>query len=856
MKLHWKLVQILLMIGFVAAQENVTLEISDVAFNDIKYAGFYLDSRKTIKIRARGAGFPSHKVRFRSRFDDPGAMFIRTWIIDASSRRPVWELTVDNTEDCDGPEFMRCFNDEIELQGGRYEVYMAAQMPPKFESRHGEFISLKDILRRMLKDDEEDENLYADACRIKIRGLDEVYSAVEVRQFREERRRDAIVSLDGLRDDEHVKESFQLSRPLEVQIYAVGEALDDGEFDYGGITDESTGRKIWEMHDDDSQHAGGALKNRVWRKKLSLDPGRYTVFFNTDDSHSNRGWNANPPFDPNGWGIFVYSRDESFDPKAIKPYVPPERVPLVQISRVGNHANIRKAIEVSKPVWIRVEALGEGSFGEMHDYGWIEDLSSGRRVWEMNYEDTDNGGGASKNRFAETVLRLKKGEYLIRFISDDSHSYNDWNATKPRHAERWGITLFPRDPEDNNDAIKEVEVKRRKPFLALTEVGNDEFIRQDFRIKRAIDVQVEAMGEGTDGTMYDFGWIENADTRKKVWLMEYHDTEHAGGGGKNRIASDIVRLKRGKYTLCYQSDDSHSYNSWNTAQPGDPHKWGISLYAINNKPVLFEKVDEEADTHSDPVLAITRVGDDAYYEKHFKVKQAIKLRVLAMGEGTNGDMFDYGWIEDQRSGQTVWKMKYDQTLPAGGGGKNRLVDTKITLKPGLYVMAYRSDDSHSYQAWNVSAPKNPSLWGITLFVEPNDQQRRRVVELDQADRDQQVLCQLVDVRDDEHVRKTFELDKTKQVRVYAIGEGGWDEMYDYGWIEDSETKEVVWIMQYDETRWGGGARKNRVAEKRLRLSRGEYMLHFITDDSHSPEKWNAAAPNDRENYGITLYLNE
>ena len=855
MKLHWKLVQILLLVGFAVAQENVTLEISDVPLNDIKYAGFYLDSRKTIKIRARGAGFPSHKVRFRSRFDDPGAMFIRAWIIEASSRRPVWELTVDNTEDCEGPEFLRCFDNDIELQSGRYEVYLAAQMPPKFQSRHGEFPSLTEMLRRLLKNEEDDDDLYSAACNIRIKGLDEVYSAVEVRHYRKKRHQAAIVALDDLRDDEQVEESFQLSKPLDVDVYAVGEALDDGEYDYGGIIDESTGRKIWEMHDDDSQHAGGALKNRVWRKKLSLDPGNYTVFFITDDSHSSSGWNANPPFDPNGWGIYLSSREDSFDPDIVKPYVPPERVPIVGITEVGNHANFRKAIEVSKPTWVRIEALGEGSFGEMHDYGWIEDVSSGRKVWEMNYDETRHAGGASKNRLIETVLRLNKGQYLLRYISDDSHAYNEWNASKPREPERWGISIFPRDPDDDNTTIKTVKLKQRKAFLALTEVGDGEFIRQEFRVKRAIDVRVEAMGEGADGSMYDFGWIEDSDSHKKVWKMEYHDTEHAGGGHKNRIVSDVIRLKRGNYTLCYQSDDSHSFNAWNTAQPGDPHKWGISLYAINNKPVLFEKLDDKPDSHSEPVISIARVGDDAYVEKFVKVKQSTKVRIVAIGEGRDGEMYDYGWIENQRTGDKVWEMKYEKTSPAGGNLKNRMVDTKITLKPGTYIMAYRSDDSHSFGAWNVSPPKNAREWGITLYAQPG-KERRRLIEVERSDNDQKVICQLVDVRDDEHARKTFELDKARKVRVYAIGEGSWDGMYDYGWIEDSETREVVWIMQYDETRWGGGARKNRLAEQRLSLARGTYLLHYITDDSHSSEKWNAAAPNDPDNYGITLYLNE
>ena len=32
---------------------------------------------------------------------------------------------------------------------------------------------------------------------------------------------------------------------------------------------------------------------------------------------------------------------------------------------------------------MRIFAIGEGQAGEMFDYGWIEDVDKGSRVWEM-----------------------------------------------------------------------------------------------------------------------------------------------------------------------------------------------------------------------------------------------------------------------------------------------------------------------------------------------------------------------------------------------------------------------------------------------------------------------------------------
>jgi hypothetical protein len=36
---------------------------------------------------------------------------------------------------------------------------------------------------------------------------------------------------------------------------------------------------------------------------------------------------------------------------------------------------------------------------------------------------------------------LPAGEYILRFESDDSHSYGDWNADPPDDPEAWGVTV-------------------------------------------------------------------------------------------------------------------------------------------------------------------------------------------------------------------------------------------------------------------------------------------------------------------------------------------------------------------------------------------------------------------------------
>jgi hypothetical protein len=78
-------------------------------------------------------------------------------------------------------------------------------------------------------------------------------------------------------------------------------------------------------------------------------------------------------------------------------------------------------------------------------------------------------------------------------------------------------------------------------------------------------------------------------------------------------------------------------------------------------------------------------------------------------------------------------------------------------------------------------------------------------------------------------------------------------MNDYAWITDAETRRVVWEMKYEHTDHAGGAEKNRMVNGTLELPRGDYILHYETDDSHSFNDWNAAPPTDPFSYGVTVY---
>ena len=49
---------------------------------------------------------------------------------------------------------------------------------------------------------------------------------------------------------------------------------------------------------------------------------------------------------------------------------------------------------------------------------------------------------SDKNRVFDGVITLPAGNYVLRYRSDGTHSYNDWNTDPPDDPESWGIAVF------------------------------------------------------------------------------------------------------------------------------------------------------------------------------------------------------------------------------------------------------------------------------------------------------------------------------------------------------------------------------------------------------------------------------
>jgi hypothetical protein len=557
-----------------------------------------------------------------------------------------------------------------------------------------------------------------------------------------------LAEIDNLDSREHAVDGFLLASRQTVQIDAVGAGPQDRQ----GWTSEDnkdrdmwranawilnadTRELVWDLESADSDGSGNDL--RRFEGSVTLGAGLYEVHYATypfnslsytvkngvsglisrvfNDSDRDRGerWDDDAHRD---YRIAVRGdgdRATRGDVRAAARALDEAAVVALHPYRSGSE---RFGFELTETTDLDLLAIGELNRDGQYDYGWILDAESGDRVWEMDYYRSDPAGGGSKNRVVQEELRLPAGRYVAYFAADGSHDPEEWNTMPPFDPGFWGLTIWVRD-QSARASVRGFEyepVPSDLTFVSLTDVGDDELVSEGFSLSSPMDVRIFAIGEGTRSDMADYAWIVDANTRRRVWSMDYKDTEHAGGADKNRLSDDRVRLDAGSYLAYYRSDGSHSSENWNASAPAEAAYWGVSLYASSANDL--DKVGPmESGARRGVIAELVQIGDNEEERVSFKLQRESKVRVIALGEGTSGEMNDGAWIEDRNTGRTVWEQTYRATDHAGGAEKNRVFDGTIVLPAGEYYLRYDSDGSHSYEDWNADPPNDPEAWGVTLI---------------------------------------------------------------------------------------------------------------------------------------------
>ncbi|MEP5613006.1 MAG: hypothetical protein ABJP45_12195 [Cyclobacteriaceae bacterium] len=549
------------------------------------------------------------------------------------------------------------------------------------------------------------------------------------------------IVLDDVYPEEVASEGFTLTANSSVKIEGIGSVFyEDWKaiVYYGWIIDSRTREVVWhlfdEMKDRDFRESDGKID---FKANVDLEKGDYEAYFAAAYSNGN-DWNdwgntwavknfndvVERIFDSRDRQKYRSSYSDEFYMKVSSANLQKAsmsellnnslRNSILSFNRMGDNESEKQGFSLTAETDVRIYSVGEGNKGETFDYLWIYDARTREVVFEIEYDNTDFAGGAEKNLKFDEVITLKAGDYIASYASDDSHSYEKWNSLPPDDPQFWGATIWPASDNDRKNVVPFREPKTLKPLVDLTRVRDDELLSKGFSIKRGMDVRVLCLGEeGSDG-MADYGWIMNANTRDKVWKMKEYRSDHAGGARKNRKVSEVITLPAGDYIVYYSTDGSHAYNDWNSARPHEEEMWGISIWATDESDLKNVTAFEPSDfVNKNSLVEILMVRDDEYIRESFTLDQDTDVRVLAIGEGSDGDMHDYGYIRDE-SGRTIWEMEYRDSDHAGGSSKNREFNERLTLKKGTYRVTFRSDGSHSYGRWNASPPSDEEMWGLQI----------------------------------------------------------------------------------------------------------------------------------------------
>ena len=345
-----------------------------------------------------------------------------SWIVNTDTNERVWKFDYRNSEPAGGAKKNRRIKEVLTLPAGNYALFCVTDdshcfgkwnsAPPHDPFYYGVTVHAADPGMRGHAKIGEYENIEPDAV---------------------------IVELVELGDSDHKTKGFTLNQHMRLRVYAIGEGEKDAMHDYSWIVDADTRETVWEMKYYDSEHAGGAAKNRVVDEIIELDAGNYIAYAATDGSHSYRDWNASAPYDKKRWGLTISSADgsrpdvRSFEDRA-------DASVLAQLVGIGDDARERTRFTLDRDSEVRVYALGEGEGKRMYDLAWIED-DGGRVVWEMSYRQTEHAGGARKNRVFNDTIKLDRGEYTVHYESDGSHSFAGWNGKPPKDRWSWGVTI-------------------------------------------------------------------------------------------------------------------------------------------------------------------------------------------------------------------------------------------------------------------------------------------------------------------------------------------------------------------------------------------------------------------------------
>ena len=586
---------------------------------------------------------------------------------------------------------------------------------------------------------------------------------------------DGLVVYSSIEPDLLLEEAFRVEQPVRVVIDATGSFESEEQADsvslaaYGWVLRREDRTVVWSMHSAPLRKGNNTLA--LVTDTVEFQPGVYDAYFasygneevssfglslldglldlSVGDGHFWRN-------DADKWRMVVRTLGDTLAGRvhldAVSPlFLPDEEELLWTSAPMEGRETAEYLFGVVRLAEVHVYAVGEIGEERM-DFGWIEEVSTGERVWDMRRENTVPAGGWEVNRLFDGTISLSPGLYRAVFRTDPRQDYGDWVRNPPFDPAGWGVSLFTTVPE----SVRPFDPwEDREPFIRIDRVGDSERHIARFHVRETARIAVYALGEMRDEERYDYARITAGRSEQVIWEMTQTRSLPAGGRN-NRRELAFLDLLPGIYTVTYQTDDSHSYAGWTHGEPDYPERWGVTLFHVDEDtdPSAIEvlTVDREAsveipDSEGDSVFAaaaparpadrgrfpgertpgaplvdLTGLGNREHLSAPFTFDGEGFLRIRAVGEVSLSGQYDYGWIEHAETGETVWEMTWQNTIPAGGDARNRMFLGTLSLAPGAYTAHFRTDFSHAYGDFSDSPPNDPEAWGIRVFASRTPQE--------------------------------------------------------------------------------------------------------------------------------------
>ncbi len=267
------------------------------------------------------------------------------------------------------------------------------------------------------------------------------------------------------------------------------------------------------------------------------------------------------------------------------------------------------------------------------------------------------------------------------------------------------------------------------------------------------------------------------------------------------------------------------------------------------------------------------VGDIDY--EGFNLSQDATITIEGTGasiERWGSNMIFYGWIINSESRELVWSL-YDEHENKYFHGEGTFdFDAKINLPKGSYEVYYTAMHDNNYRKHYVNDFGdfvNEVVRVIVDYDNDDDEYYEREKYFMTVKGDQgftvnsgreyidnlmnKSIVSFVRTRDNETESKDFSLNKETKLYVYCQGEREGNELYDFAWIYDLKTHEKIWPNNLSDYERAGGGRKNFYIYQEITLPAGEYQVNYVTDGSHSYERWNVMPPHDPQLWGINIW---